>query len=371
MKLKTAMLPFTVAIALALTSVVSQAAKDFKYDVLELPAVPSHLASETLIHSINKFGDRYFATGHRGHILYSDDDGETWVQAEVPVRSSILDIHFPTPELGWAVGHEGIILHSDDAGKTWSKQYDGLRYGEEGLAYYQEMAAAEPDNELYPFLIEEMEFAISQGADKPLFRVQFLTSTHGFVVGAYGMILETLDGGKNWLPVLETVDNDGFFHIFDFAPLPGEGKFLASGEAGLLLEVDIPGGISKRVPTVPREGSFFTIVDAVDGSVVMGDLRGRMFRTADVGETWDAVKKPPTSAIVDSTRLADGRLIAAGIGGEVLISTDNGASFSQVPITGGGQLYTMDGRIYAISEGSEGTLLLGGPSGITKVTLPQ
>ncbi len=41
------------------------------------------------------------------------------------------------------------------------------------LAYYQARAAAEPDNEQYPKLVEEMEFAVSQGADKPLFRVAF------------------------------------------------------------------------------------------------------------------------------------------------------------------------------------------------------
>ena len=33
-----------------------------------------------------------FATGIRGHILYSSDFGDSWTQAEsVPVRSSLLD----------------------------------------------------------------------------------------------------------------------------------------------------------------------------------------------------------------------------------------------------------------------------------------
>jgi len=40
-----------------------------KYDVLELPAAPSELASKSLIFSIDKFVDRYYAVGHRGHIL--------------------------------------------------------------------------------------------------------------------------------------------------------------------------------------------------------------------------------------------------------------------------------------------------------------
>jgi photosystem II stability/assembly factor-like uncharacterized protein len=365
-------LKIVVLISALIVAATSSAAPDAgKYDVLELPAVQSELASKSLIYSINKFGDRYFATGQHGHILYSDDGGDTWQQAEVPVRSSILDIDFPTPELGWAVGHEGVILHSSDAGKTWVKQYDGLRYGSEGKTYYEALAQANPDNEEYPLLVDEMDFAISQGADKPLFRVAFPTSTHGYALGAYGMVLETQDGGKNWVPILENIENPGFYHIFDFAPLPEAGKFFASGEAGLLIEGDINEEVGRKVETIPWDGSFFTIIDAADGSLVMGGLRGNMFRTSDVGATWTAVKKPMTSAIVDSTRLADGSLIATGIGGEVLMSKDNGASFVNVPISGGGQLYTSSGYIYAVAEGPQNTLLVGGPSGIHKVKLPK
>lgn len=342
-----------------------------KYDVLELPAVPSELASTSLIYSVKKFGDRYFATGQHGHILYSNDAGDSWQQAQVPVSSAILDVDFPTPELGWAVGHEGVILHSTDGGKTWVKQFDGLRYGTEGLAYYQALAAAEPDNEQYPLLVEEMEFAVSQGADKPLFRVAFSDTNHGYALGAYGMILETRDGGQNWQHVLEKMENDAFNHVFDFAPLPQPGKFFLSGEAGLLMVGDIQQASAKKIATGPWEGSFFTVIDAADGSIVVGGLRGLMFRTVDSGATWTEVKKPLSSAIVDTTRLADDRLVAVGIGGEVLMSTDNGVSFVTVPVTNGGQLYTMAGRIYAVAEGPAGTLLVGGPSGINKIKLPQ
>jgi photosystem II stability/assembly factor-like uncharacterized protein len=371
------MLVFTLTIAAATGASdepappAAENADDVRYDILDQPAVPSALASKSLIYSISKFGDRYFATGQRGHIIYSDDGGETWEQAEVPVRSSILDIDFPTPELGWAAGHEGVILHSSDGGKTWVKQFDGLRYGQQGLEYYEKLAQQNPEDERYPLLVEEMKFAISQGADKPLFRVAFPTPSHGYALGAYGMILETLDAGKTWTPVLENVENDGFFHIFDFAPLPEQGKFFASGEAGLLIEGDINEEVGKKITTIPWHGSFFTIVDAADGSLVIGGLRGNMFRTEDVGATWTDVKKPMTSAIVDSTRLSNGNLVAVGIGGEVLMSTDNGANFTSVPIAGAGQLYTAAGRIYAVSEGPEGTLLLGGPKGIHKVALPQ
>jgi photosystem II stability/assembly factor-like uncharacterized protein len=343
-----------------------RAAKE--YDVLDLPAVPSDMATKSLIFSIRKFDGRHFAVGHQGHILFSDDGGDTWTQAEVPVRSSILDVHFPTPEKGWAVGHEGVILHSSDGGKTWVKQYDGIRYGVEGKAFYEEKAAADPNNPDLSFYVDEMDFAIQQGADKPLFKVYFLDENRGYAVGAYGMILNTLDGGKTWTHRLETVENDSFYHVFDFAPLPGEKKFFLAGESGLFLVADVSGPYeerhARRVTSVPWEGSFFTSVDTAQGAIVVGGLRGRMFLTSDAGDSWTIVEKPPTSAIVDSTRLANGNLLAVGIAGEILMSTDDGLSFAPLPLSSGG-------RIYAVEEGSEGTILVGGPHGIQKLELPK
>jgi photosystem II stability/assembly factor-like uncharacterized protein len=334
------------------------------YDVLELPAAPSAIADKSLIYTVRKFGDRYFATGVFGHILYSDDGGDTWQQAEVPVRSSITDIVFPTPELGWAVGHEGVILHSSDGGKTWVKQYDGLRYGQEGLEYYSKLAEENPDNELYPYLVEEMQFAIEQGADKPFFKVGFHDEKWGHAVGAYGMLMVTRDAGETWTHVLHNTENDSFYHIFDFAPLTEQGRFFMAGEAGLFMLGDVNEETAKLVHSVPWEGSFFTSADAADGAIVVGGLRGRMFRTVDEGETWTVVEKPPTSSIVDSTRLEDGRLIFVGMAGEVLMSEDDGNTFTMLPISSGD-------RIYSVAEGPEGTLLVAGTGGIAKLKLPQ
>ena len=335
------------------------------YDVLKLPAAPTRMADKAPLFVVKKFGDRYFAAGDRGHIIYSDDNGKTWTQAEVPVRSTLLDIDFANEQQGWAVGHEGVILHSADGGKTWELQYDGLRYGEEGLAYYEKMAEQDPDNEFYQYLIGEMEFAISQGADKPFFSVNMHDELHGHVGGAYGMLMETEDGGKHWEHRLHNVDNDAFNHLFDVSPLPEPGRFFLSGEAGLLLIGDINENRAERVHSVPWEGSFFATVDAADGAIVMGGLRGRMFRTATEGETWTVVEKPPTSAIVAETRLADGTLVAAGVAGEILTSTDNGQSFAMNPASGS------VGLIFDIAEGDDHSLLVAGPKGIKTVTLAQ
>jgi photosystem II stability/assembly factor-like uncharacterized protein len=340
-----------------------------KYDVLELPAVKSDLAAKSMIYVVHKFGDRYFAGGQRGHILYSDDGGDTWTQADVPVRTGLLDIYFPSPEKGWAVGHEGVVLHTEDGGKSWVKQYDGFRLAKEGLAFYQKLAEQHPDNEYYSALVGEMEFAISQGADKPLFKVYCFNDTACNAIGAYGLSIRTRDGGKTWEPTMHRNENESFYHLYDFALLPGKNRFFLAGEAGTFLIVSVDtaisgeGGSAVRVNSVPWEGSFFASSDTADGAVVMGGLRGRMFITADEGDTWVVVRKPDTSTIVDIIRLADDRLVAAGMAGEILVSSDNGISFNKVDLD--------TPRINSIAEGPGNTLILGGPAGLSKVTLPQ
>ena len=334
------------------------------YDVLKLPAAPTEFADKAALFVVKKFGNRYYAAGARGHIIYSDDGGKSWTQAAVPVRSTLLDIDFVNDKQGWAVGHEGVILHTSDGGATWELQYDGLRYGAEGLAYYTKLAEESPDNEIYPAMIGEMEFAIEQGADKPFFGVNFYDEKRGHAAGAYGMIVETTDGGASWEPRLHNMDNDNFNHIFDFAPLSGNRFFLA-GEAGLLMIGDPNNDIAARVTSVPWEGSFFAAVDAADGAIVMGGLRGRMFRTADEGQTWTVVEKPETTAIVTLTRLADGTLVAGGSGGEILLSRDNGQVFELSPAS------KTAGPIVDITQGEGDTLLVVGPRGIKSVALAQ
>ncbi len=336
------------------------------YNILELPAVQTELAAKSLVYSVRKFGNRYFATGQRGHILFSDDGGDSWQQAEVPVRSSLLDIAFPTHDVGYAVGHEGVILKSTDAGKTWTLVYDGYRIASEGLKFYTALMEEDPDSDIYAALADEMDFAVSQGADKPLFSIHCFGPEACNAIGAYGLSIRTRNGGESWEPTMHRNENLSFYHMFDTASLPGKNRFFLVGEAGMFMiaRVDEAAGGAQQIDNVPWEGSFFTATDTQDDTIVVGGLRGRMFKTPDEGLTWNEVSKPATSSIVDTVTLSDGRVVATGVAGEILLSSDNGSSFKRIA--------SDDlGRINTLAEGPDNTLIVGGPKGLGKVKLPQ
>lgn len=353
------------------------AAQDTKrYDVLELPAVQSPLAQRAMVYSLTRAGERVFATGIRGHILYSDDFGQSWVQAEsVPVRSSLLDAAFPTPEQGWVVGHDGVVLHTSDGGKSWVKQLDGVRLAQIGLDHYRKKQEQEPDNERFAFLVDEMTLATEQAADRPFFKVVMHDAKRGFAAGAYGLLFRTEDGGESWFPVMELLDLDQLVHLFDHAALapapaagdaaaahPGEPQEFLSGEMGTLLTLDPSTGHWRRLD-FPYDGSMFTLLATRGGTLVTGGLRGLVFRSTDRGLSWQEANKPQTNSVVAGTVLADGRVVIATQEGNLFLSVDEGANFAPLPVE--------DPKpVSDLLEGRPGELIMSGSFGLRVQRLP-
>ncbi len=171
-------------------------------DVLDLPADYSNAPSRVPLLAVTRAGNRLVSVGQRGHILYSDDGGTHWRQAEVPVSSDLTAVYFPTPNEGWAVGHDGVVLHSADGGIHWERQLDGRQIGQLMLDYYA--AHPQPDNATW---LEQARRFKEEGADKPFLDLWFSDANEGFVVGAFNLILHTRDGGRTWEPWNHRIDN--------------------------------------------------------------------------------------------------------------------------------------------------------------------
>jgi photosystem II stability/assembly factor-like uncharacterized protein len=268
-------------------------------DVLDLPAKPSALAVRSPLIDIARAGERLVTVGQRGHILYSDDAGQHWLQAGVPLSSDLTAVFFPTASQGWAVGNDGVVLHSSDAGATWSKQLDGRQIGELLVRHYSALASAEPGNEQWPLLVAEGQRLVEQGADKPLLDVWFANDKVGYVVGVFNLILRTEDGGQSWTPFQDRTDNPQGFHLNAIAST-GDALYIA-GEQGLLLKWNDHSQRFAAVPT-PYQGSFFGVVGKPDEVLVYG-LRGNVLRSTDGGQHWTALDSglhvSITAALVD------------------------------------------------------------------------
>lgn len=345
------------AAALALPFTRVTVAADF-VDVLDSPAKMSPMAAQGMLTGLAHAGERLVAVGQRGHILYSDDAGQHWQQASVPVSSDLVAVHFPTPSQGWAVGHDGVVLHSRDAGATWSLQLDGRKVGPIMLAYYQRLSDQQPDDPSLANLVNEARRVTAEGADKPFLDVWFENEQVGYIVGAFNLIFRTDDGGQTWTPWLERTANPTFLHLYALRPV-GKDLFIV-GEQGLVLKLDAQSGRFNAMPT-PYSGTYFGLVGK-PGVVLVFGLRGNVYRSADGGASWAKVELGVNLSITAGTLGADGRIILLTQAGHVLVSADEGVSFQLQPRNG-------SAPVAAALFATPGTLLLAGVRGLRQVPL--
>jgi photosystem II stability/assembly factor-like uncharacterized protein len=311
-------------------------------DVIETPARPTVLAPERLLTDADRAGDRIVAAGERGHIIYSDDGGDSWTQGEVPVSVTLTGVDFGTETQGWAVGHSGVVLHSEDAGESWTLQLTGIRAAELAIATTKEQIEAmeqrieEAPEEEVPDLewaLGDLEFALENlqadqevGPVNPLLDVWFRNESYGFVVGAYGMFLRTTDGGETWEDMSPQLDNPRNFHLNGITSITG-GALVVVGEAGQIF-VSVDGGDSWERRESPYEGSLFGAIGTGNVNEILAfGLRGNTFMSTDLGKTWKVVPNEGGATLNDGAVSEDGRITLVGNSGAVLVSTDGGESF--------------------------------------------
>lgn len=292
-------------------------------DVLSTPAAKSPLAPRALVNGLARADTRIVAVGQRGHVLLSDDQGKTWRQAEVPVSSDLVAVAFQTATQGWAVGHDGVVLRSTDAGASWTKVLDGQQAGTAMVEHYKREAAAATDAAQADAVLKEAERFAAQGAENPFLDVGFENGTTGYLVGAFGLMFRTVDGGATWQPWLHLDANPQGLHLYAVRAVDGE--VYVAGEQGLMLKLDRSAGRLRPIE-LPYKGTLFGIVGNARALVVHG-LRGTVLRSTDQGRSWQPVSTGLQVGLTASAIDANGRIVIVSQAGHVLVSNDDGASF--------------------------------------------
>lgn len=326
LQIKTAL---TLLLALTLTDAV-QAADAPATDAAALYSIESTKSSRDLLLDVVHAGARLVVVGNRGHILYSDDQGKTWVQAKVPTRQLLTSVYFVNDKQGWAVGHDAQILASTDGGATWTKQFEDIK------------------------------------REAPLLDVWFKDAQTGFAVGAYGSLMTTTDGGQHWQDVSDRLDNEDQYHLNGIAQVKDAGLFIV-GEAGAMFRSADDGQTWEKLEG-PYQGSLFGAIGTAQAeTLLVYGLRGNLFRSTDFGSTWEPVplqgeRGSLEFGLSNAALLADGSLVVVGNGGTVLRSTDDGLTF---------QVFNRADRISlsGVTAAASGNLVLVGQGGV-RVTSP-
>ena len=336
-------------------------------------------AERSLLLDIAAAGERLVAVGERGHILVSDNAGESWRQVEVPTTAMLTRVFFFDDSSGWAVGHDGNILYSRDGGLSWSLQRDGIaeqapinearagRAVDQVKALETELAvAADTNRQAVELALEEARWSLEQARDAmdapiyapPLMDVWFASDQRGWASGAYGTLLHTANGGRNWTDWSHKVDNPEELHLNGVVG-DGNGTLYLASEWGTVF-VSASAGERWQQLATGYDGSFFGVIANPDtGTVLPYGLLGTIYRSADRGQSWQAADSG-VSASLFGADYADGTLVFVGQGGTATVSHDDGASFQPMiqPQRDGlyGVVVRGEGRFMAAGEGGSRAL---------------
>jgi photosystem II stability/assembly factor-like uncharacterized protein len=327
------------------------ATPDTRGDPLHRAAPLAPRAPNAVMLAVAAAGTRLVAAGERGIVLGSDDGGKTWAQANVPVAVTLTALSFPSATQGWAVGHGGAVLHTADGGKTWALQLDGR------AAAQRELKAAQASGDARRRKLARQW--VDDGPDKPFLAVHFWSEQRGVVIGAYGVVFGTEDGGRTWASWSDRMDNPKGLHL---NALHAEGDFvMLAGEQGLLLRSSDAGRHFERVAT-PYQGSWFAVAGRGDQIAVAG-LRGNVFWSQDRGRRFSASQVPVPVTISGALVERDGSWWFVNQAGQLLRSSDAARSLRLVDRPPGPPLT-------ALAQAANGTVVAASFAGVMPLTPP-
>jgi photosystem II stability/assembly factor-like uncharacterized protein len=238
------------------------------------------------LYSVAASGARVIAVGYFGSVLVSGDGGETWEAPATGTDEPLYAVAFGPNDEVWAAGRAGVMLHSKDAGRSWLRRPTPFSRHVFGLF------ASAPDTVL--------------------------------AVGDFGLQLRTEDGGARWVCIPREQDVILGRLVRAGPDAVGVGEF---GTIERLRGARPPGarGVLSGVPVDTYVYDAWFDADGKTGVAV--GLAGTILRSTDSGATWAPVKTAFTQDLF-GVGGSGARVVVAGEGGLLALSTDGGLTFA-------------------------------------------
>jgi len=301
-------------------------------DLLKMPAPKTLDGTRKLLLSVGRAGKHLISVGQTGLALTSANKGRHWTQVPMPTAVMLTAVEFVNEKKGWAVGHDGVILVSNNGGLSWKRQFDGSQANAQILRASQAQLAAAGDikDEVKRQMLEDRfadaEAASVEGASRPMMDVHFLDEHHGFVVGSFGQLFETFNGGEHWEFIGQRLKNPEGLH-FNSLHASSQGVLFIAAEGGVVFRSADQGRSWQRTET-GYKGNLYGVVTPGGGGVVMAyGFNGHLFRSIDGGGQWKEIKSVQGKSIVHGVALDAERILLASQDGHLLWSEDAGLSF--------------------------------------------
>ena len=277
------------------------------------------------VQALNK--DRAVVVGYGGKIIETTDGGRNWRAQTSGVENALYSVRFTDDQHGWIVGQDGLVLRTADGGKSWQKQESNATLTDrDGTVLRPYLFAIDALDGEHAWAVGDrsmlvstsdggktwrgqkvpMETDISGGeslaaADPIFYDVKFIDVQHGWIVGEFGKIMHTEDGGETWKEQEKTLmEGTGIFDLLDLPTLFGihvkspqeavavglEGHIARSANGGQrwgFEQVEVEASL-------PLVDPLFAVEEFPDGSGWVTGGAGEVLKREGTGATWKRAK---------------------------------------------------------------------------------
>lgn len=242
--------------------------------------------------------------GELGRIFRSQDGGGSWEQQHADTRRPFLAVSCLGPGRAWIAGKEGIVYRTTDGGASWQ--------------------------------------SVATGSNRHVFALQFVDEKRGHAAGDFGAMVHTEDGGQTWtqqrvpesviLPE-EAIDmgvEPGDVNLYGISYGDRDHVWVV-GEFGTVM-ASADGGLTWTQQRAPFESTLFGVhfVDTQHGWAV--GIDSVIIATTDGGATWTVQTPPVRGRSFYDVKLQGTRGWIVGESGTMLSTTDGGATWRLTPV---------------------------------------
>jgi len=265
------------------------------------------------------------AVGKFGLIFLTQDGGKTWQRRPSGTDKTLSAVSFADHEHGFIVGSGGTILATSDGGASWRPQFSGTKDQLLGVyaasptqvyvagAFGTMLSTADrgqswtkhalPWDKLIERIVKE-----SGEIEPNLNAVYFSSPENGWVVGEFGLVLHTKDGGKSWVSQRYGSDLPQLYAIQFRDARTG----WAIGQAGSLLQTR-DGGQHWSSVGLETKRDFYALSLGGERGVIVGD--GVVLISHDGGSSWKSMGSNQEDQRLSGVALKSSEAIAVGRGG--------------------------------------------------------
>lgn len=202
---------------------------------------------------------RAVAVGNEGVILTTSDAGLNWAPVQAPrsaISNKLMRVHASQDGSAWAVGSGGVLLRSRDYGNSWQSAVQGEDTAWNGIAFngargclvgeFGRVRVTDDGGERWASVDSKVKHS--------LMSVRFRDASHAVAVGLRGTVLVSDNAGASWVQAAKATDEDLFDLAWDGS------QWIAVGDKGVVLVAGPDGGAWRPTRFAPEDRGWYTRV---------------------------------------------------------------------------------------------------------------